>query len=717
MVPIPGLETATPIEVIQQLRWGEIRQERSSPPDTMFTTTGRQLYVIGDIDGGFRPRSNPYDLYRFGKPQEGDPLANRLQGVWAQPVKALNKYTFVVESGGTIWPLLDAERFTQTFADVQFGFHRGPLTATRTDFVPLDRPILFSTLTLRNNGTRPADVRVTFFAYFDLTDAQFTTLADRRNQGEEVRVEGETVVARARQLPHKWAVAVGGRVQPAQVEITGSQDEHPVGALSYIDRLEPGTEREWTIATVVEMESGAAVALKNMRDWLPLREFLLAEKQSRYAGLLDGGPRFHSPDAHFDAAFDLARANLQALEAESRELGRFFYGGFETFPFWFSADGAYDTPGWLAAGFVTTGEGHLLIATKFDALGGVPHQLSPSGTMVAKGNAAESPLWVMAVWDAYRWTGDRAFLDAAYPTAVQVLLDYRPGNSDRDGDVYPSGPGMIEREDMGGKKLDSAAYTWAALRALERMARAIGDTRTAARASARRDKLAAGFDSVWWDPAEGTYSMSLNDSDNSQRPVPHWAVIVPLEVGLASPEHAATTFTTLQAKYINRWGLQHTVGDDARVWTLPTATLSRAAYRYGQAGLGFQMLQQLSVTLDHGSIGMFHELIPEGLSFLQLWSAATFLRGAVEDLMGAQVRADLDAVRLAPQLPPGWEAAELERLSFGGHTMTIRATPTGLTVTHLSGPAPLGVTYLAPDESEQSTVIEPGRTAHWQSRG
>ncbi|MGZ8785268.1 MAG: hypothetical protein ACXW1Y_06865, partial [Acidimicrobiia bacterium] len=62
-------------EVLQQLRWGEIRQERESVPDTMFTTTGRRLYVIGDIDGGFRPRSNAYDLHTFGEPQKGDPLA------------------------------------------------------------------------------------------------------------------------------------------------------------------------------------------------------------------------------------------------------------------------------------------------------------------------------------------------------------------------------------------------------------------------------------------------------------------------------------------------------------------------------------------------------------------------------------------------------------------------------------------------------------------
>jgi len=187
-------------------------------------------------------------------------------------------------------------------------------------------------------------------------------------------------------------------------------------------------------------------------------------------------------------------------------------------------------------------------------------------------------------------------------------------------------------------------------------------------------------------------------------------VIVPLEVKLASSEHAATTFTTLQTKYMNRWGLMHTVGEDERVWALPTATLSRAAYQYGQAGLGFQMLQLLSATLDHGSIGMYHELIPDGLSLLQLWSGATFLRGAVEDLMGVQVRADLHAVRLVPQLPAEWEAAELERLRFGGYTITVRITPTVLSVTHISGPTPLTVTYRTPDGSERSVVVEVGRS-------
>ena len=125
------------------------------------------------------------------------------------------------------------------------------------------------------------------------------------------------------------------------------------------------------------------------------------------------------------------------------------------------------------------------------------------------------------------------------------------------------------------------------------------------------------------------------------------------------------------------------------------------------------MLQLLSATLDHGSIGMYHELVPDGLSFLQLWSGATFIRGAVEDLMGVQVRADLHTVRLAPQLPAGWETARLERLSFCGHTISVQVTLAGLSLAHLSGPAPLTITYRSPAGSERSALVEAGRRVQW----
>ncbi len=693
---------------MQTLAWGEVQGSRSTPADTMFTNTGRKMYVIGDVDGGFRPRSNPYDLYSFNEPLPNDPLANKLQGVWAQPVKALNAYTFIVQTDSELWPLLNAETFTQTFTEAHFNFRHGNLSATRSDFAAQDRPILFTTLKLQNTGVHAIHMRVALCAYFDLEDAWFTSLAAQRNQGETVSVSKNCLTARANNAPDKWAVVVSGDRPYARTSVMTGADGHPIGRLEFNARLEPGSELAWTVGIVVESELGADAATQNMRDWLPQKDRLLAEKRTLYETLLVAGPRLHSSDSKMDAAFDLARANLQMLEAESPTLGRYFYAGLETFPFWFSPDGHYSGVGLLITRLVTSMLNHLRIAAQTSQDGCIPHQISPSGDVLVPGNAQESPQWIVALWEAYRWTGDRAFLAEMYPAALLSLFNYTLGKIDVDGDGYPSGPGIVEQDDMGPKKLDSAVYTWAALCALAQIADVLGDSDTAMRSRTRAEQLAADFEAAWWDGANGTYVMSLAQGSNRQMPAPHWAVIVPLEVGLATAQHAATTFATLQAQYINAWGLKHTVGNDERVWTLPTALLSQAAYRYNEAQLGFEMLRFLSETLNYGSIGMYHELIPDGLCFLQLWSAAEFVYGVVENLMGVNVQAHQHTIILTPRLPAGWEFAELENLCFASHVVTIRLTREQIMVTHIRGETPLTVVYKSLSGIESTQTLHAG---------
>ena len=698
--------------VLQELVYGDVWQSRLTPANIMFANTGRKLYVIGDIDGDFRPRSNPYDLYSFGKPHPDDPLANKLQGVWAQPVKALDSYAFLIETGGQYWHLIDAERFTQTFACAQFDYRRGNLEATRRDFVAQDLPILFTTLSLRNRGADPIDIKLSFTATFDLEDAWFTSFAVSRNQGEQVTVDASRLVACANVAPEAWAVAVGGAPSPDEARITTSGNQN-TGEFISAARLEPGKERSWTFAVVVETVAGSAAAMRHLEEWLPQCETLLAAKQALYTHLFESGPRFHSPNPNFNAAFDLARANMQLLEAESPALGSYFYAGLENFPFWFSCDGAYGVPGLVAAGLTKTTLNTVLVGAHFQQDGLVPHQISPSGRIAFRGNAGETPLWVTSVWDAYRWTGDRGVLESSYQTAVRGLFDYMLAVSglNPDGDGYPIGPGMVERDDMGAKKLDNASYLWAGLNALAHLATVMDDDATATRARYEADRIASRFHNDWWDAANGTYAMSLEMSSNAQRPVSHWAVVTPLEVGLALPAYAQTTLARLRQSYLNDWGLKHTVGDDERVWTLPTAALSRAAYRYNDTALGFEMLAHLAQTLEHGSIGMFHELIPDGMCFVQLWSATSFVRGIVEDLMGMDVWADQHTLTLEPNLPTGWDFAELENLAFGEHTLTVRAARDRITLTHLRGPVPLQVIIRSPRAEPVILTLAPGSTA------
>lgn len=691
-------------QMIQKLSWGNIELSRLSPVDTMFTTTGRRIYVLGDIDGRFRPRSNPYDLHTFGMPHPKDPLGEKLQGVWAQPVKGVSAYACSVEYNGETWALQDAVEFEQSFASVTFTYRREGLEAVRQDFAAQDQPLLFSQLTLRNDSAVSLDLRVIFTVVFDLEDAWFTRLAKQRNNGENVTIEQGCLVARAKALPERWAAAAGAALGPDGSQLEDVRLlENSSGEFRCRLHLQPGQSSDLLFGMVVESQGGAPAALEILTHGLANSRQILAEKHALYDQLLNRGPRFDSPDPLLNTAFDVARANLQMLEAEAPSLGRYFYAGLETFPFWFSNDGAYSISGLLASGFNEAALNHIHIGLKYLGDGRVPHQISPSGRVAFQGNAQETPQWVMCIWDAFRWTGSRAFLAEHYPGAVKGIFDYVLGELDPDGDGYPSSPGMVEAEGMGPEKLDSAAYTWAALHTVAEMAGVLDDPETAAKAREQADRIAARFDDDWWDEPSGTYSMSLSDPDNRRYHVPHWAVIVPLEVGLAEAGHAAKTFATMRKEYINQWGLQHTVGSDERVWTLPTATLSRAAYRYGENELAFEMLHHLAETLEAGSIGLFHELIPEGASILQLWSGAIFIRGIIEDLLGIQVNAAESRVEITPHLPADWKGCTLQALTFGEHQITVQFEQGAVAVTHHRGPAPLVVQC-----GSQEATIAPG---------
>ncbi len=688
--------------VRQVLHLGNRCQERVSPADTMYAITGRRLYLLGDIDGRFRPRSNPYDLHALGHPHPEDPLAEKLQGVWAQPVKGLSEYGYSVEVEGQTWRLDEANSFTQAYAAVTFEYSQESLQATRTDFPALDLPLLISNLTLRNTGSHALDLRVMFTARFDLEDAWFTTLADHRNVAETVMIAGSRLIARAQAAPERWAAAVGGLQPPEVVNLLADS----AGRLVYVLRLEPGEQARLVFGMAIASEGGADAALGLLERGLPNWEDLLAERETLYERVFSEAPRLVSPDPLLNDAIAIACANLQMLEADTANLGRYFYAGLEMFPFWFSCDGAYSLPGLMIAGLRESALNHQRIGLGTQAGGRVPHQISPSGRVAFAGNAEETPLWVIGVRDAYRWTGDIAFLRELYPGARRGMLEYVLGTIDPDGDGYPDGPGMVEVDGMGAEKLDSAAYTWSALLALAEMAELLGDLDTASLARARADAIASRFDADWWDEAGGTYAMSLT-AENTRYPVPHWAVIVPLEVGLATPAHAARTFQTLRASYLNRWGLKHTVGNDERVWTLPTALLSKAAFRYDEPAMGLEMLRHVAETLEAGSIGLFHELIPQGACIVQLWSAASLLRGVVEDLFGITVNAAARTLVIYPRLPAEWETVTLENLRFGDHKVTVHVEQGKVTVIHAEGPAALSINCKLV-ESGQKTMIDRG---------
>ena len=248
---------------------------------------------------------------------------------------------------------------------------------------------------------------------------------------------------------------------------------------------------------------------------------------------------------------------------------------------------------------------------------------------------------------------------------------------------------------MGSRKLDSACYLYQGLRALHDMAETLDYPDDARRYAARLEEFAHRFEIDWWLEEEGMYADSLHTDGHPQFDG-HWTVVLPLQLGMASPERARRAMARIEREWVNRWGMVHTGGREELVWTLPTGLLALTAFRCDQPGFGVRLLQNIAETASYGTLGAFKELIPIGLCFVQLWSAGLYLQGVIEGLLGLQPLAHLHRLAISPRLPASWPWVRVNRLMVGEHTLTLRATPASLEMQHDSGPEPLDVRYHVP---------------------
>ena len=146
---------------------------------------------------------------------------------------------------------------------------------------------------------------------------------------------------------------------------------------------------------------------------------------------------------------------------------------------------------------------------------------------------------------------------------------------------------------------------------------------------------------------------------------------VPTEVGIADREKGLEALARISQGWINEWGMVHTKGTEQTVWTLPTGVLAQAEFNYGNVEMGTRLLGDIAETIDHGMLGAFSELIPQGGDFMQLWSSAMFLKGITEGIFGLKPLASEHELSLSPELPSSWQNATLTNVKIGQSTVDI----------------------------------------------
>lgn len=663
----------------QALRFGPMLLEATEAQPAPYFLAGRKFYMIGTTSGALEPVGAEH-------------LVGEMGGVWAHPVKFLDGWYLAIEDSGGRHDLLPYHFFEGHLSDATLYVTHEPLRIVRTDFVVDDEAAAFSLISISNTSSTTWSGTFGFVAQINIRPTWFSGW----EHGEiELHHDQGLVIAFDTLWQGRWGVAIGSATMQGDV-VFSRRDDQPTAELRYDLTLAPGEQTRLEFLIACDHQRGHDGAQQLFHKLAGRGWELLKAKYEHYCEIALDGVTLKTPDETVNNDWILAKANLLMLEADyAPYLPGFLLAGIPEYPQLFGCDNTYTTPGATGAGFTTSMRSTLSLLGDYArrACGRVPHEITTNGRVFNPGNTQETPQFAIAVWDYFRWTGDRAFLASNYPICREGMLEYLPSMWDGDGDGYPSGDAMVERHGMGSLKLDSACYVYGAWQALAEMGRALG------RPEAERFERMAGewrehFERDWWMPQHGLYADSLH-ADYRPQLDGHWTQIVPIQLGIARPDRAVQVLDRIEREFTNRWGLVHTRDREDRVWTLPTGLLVLAQLRHGRTEHALRLLNNISLTARYGMLGAFKELIPEGLCFVQLWSAGLYAQCVLEGVFGLEPRAHEHRLTITPALPREWPSAALHNLRVGAHVLNLTVTPTGCTIEQISGPQPIAIHFRA----------------------
>lgn len=676
-------------------------------------TTGERVYAICSQNG------------LFPDPWARDHVAHEMWGVWNHPIKLLDGFELAirnVESGVLTW-LREADACRVYGCCTEFDYRVGPLRVTRRDWSPDDVEGMYVDLFVEAPTFFVEPLELLMLAHSDLRPAWLGAEAGMVDDEDRLDVDVELRAALFGDARNPWAVVVGSNVAVTEVapvsrhaRLTAHVGNGATALLNW--PLAPGVDTATTIV-IAGSAASAAAARQTFVQMQQNHHMLWTAKVEKYRKIGETA-QLHSPDPHVDAAFYWTALNCQMLARVTSEFGPAVGAGLPNYPWWFGVDTAY-----AILPMVQSGQFELAKATlqllkavsechNIDEPGRVIHEMSTTGVVFNAGNLVETPAFVRAVHDVWRWSGDTVFLREMYSFCKAGLLDYTLGQCDSDGDGYPAGRSIIETLEMhaGFECVDVAAYTWDALNRLADMAQAVGDVELIATLKAQSARLLDGLRSDWWLGEEGLFAdvrasvtevqtalsaiaelgVQAPANGDLQRQVEsahalfapglanyasvdaavdlpwllrHWVTLCPAEVGAATPDQAARLLRRLASpEFSNEWGMYlHPARQD--VMSINTGLLALAAARYGHTGQALRLVQKQAQTLGLQMPGAISEALPDQWCFLQLWSALGVISPVVEGFLGIAPRAAERVLRVVPQLPPEWPRAEVRQLRVG----------------------------------------------------
>jgi glycogen debranching enzyme len=408
----------------------------------------------------------------------------------------------------------------------------------------------------------------------------------------------------------------------------------------------------------------------------------------------------HTPDPHFDAAMQWAEIAIdqeKVRTGDETSLVAGWYPSFDStrpgFGWYFGRDALWTLYAVNSYGDKTLARQVLeFLAKRQRADGKMMHEYSLTAdnlhgdlnwaTLGYEYAAADAtPLFIMAVADYVRTTGDLDFL-RAYWSEVKKAYDFDRSHVS-DG-VYDNtqGTGWVEAwpPKMPHQEIYLAALDQASTQAIAEMAKLMQDQTLAASAAAQSKHIAEVVAS--YRQSDGTYAFSRNSDGTFDQTSTVFPSVALWSDKKSLPNPDAMLSLWASHHFATDWGVR-SVNDTSSVfdpisyhqgsvWPLFTGWASLAQYRADRPLAGYAALMRnvdLTLAQDPGFVtevlsGRFFQPLGRSSSH-QLWSSAMVLSPAIRGLFGIDVDAMHRNLRLQPHLPASWDFAEIRNVRVG----------------------------------------------------
>jgi len=695
-----------------------------------FTAAGDRLYLIGNQDGSF--------------PDMGWHVEGEMGGIWMHPIKLMDGFTASLNSGEKTICLDQGTSFTNySMANaIKFDGSELGLEVSRVHFVPDKKPGIVILYEIKNVDTSEKSIRFQFNAYVDLMPVWLGERSGMIDSTDVISFDRQTQTFTGKDLGNNWFTVWGSSnefpLNPSEVSCEMNPKGKGAAAGSAIDLMIPAGQSIQVPIFIAGSDQSNLEALETFTDLKSTYVEDFFAKKSRYEKLRQTA-EIQIPDAELQQAYEWIKYNTDWLVRDVPGIGRGFGAGLQDYPWWFGVDSEYTIQGLIATGrkdlVYSTIELIHSLSEKENGNGRIIHEVSTNGVVFNPGNINETPQWASTIWEVYRWTGDREFLQTYFP-GIKKGLNWLLTENDKDGNLLPDGYGMMEIHGLESEMIDVAAYSQKAFADAAQMAKILGENELAKSYQQMADSLAEKINTDFWVPEFGSYAdfigtaeeaLQLIDgaiirADTLNKPwaveelkatkamlstLPkdqkqgfvlyhNWVVNTPMETGIADPEKAKIALATGK-KYTNPFGVfvtgidrdEQAATEDGTfsgskifsytgaVMTLPTGVQAIGENNYGNPDGALDYLKRMTRSFGFALPGSIYEVSPDYGMFTQAWNMYSFAVPIITQFFGIRPDAGNRVIYIRPQMPSDWENASIQKVLIGDNEISMTYEKSG----------------------------------------